>query len=500
MTDVPVRLSDATAGRLPTDVARPGYDRARTGVGVAHLGVGAFHRVHQAAATDDAMAAEGGDWAIAGVSLRRPDMRDALKPQDGLYTIEARDDAGEDARLIGALKTVLVAREDPAAVVAAMAAPGVKVVTITVSEKGYCLDRATGALDLDHPDIAADRAFPDRPRSMVGFLTAALAARRATDAGPFTVVPCDNLPDNGARTRDAVLSLARVTDPGLADWIAEAVTFPSTMVDRIAPAATQDDRDGFAARTGVYDAGHLKTEPFTQWVIEDRFAAARPAWEAGGATFAADVAPYEAAKLRLLNGSHSAIGYLGLLAGHEFVHEAMAEPSFESFIRLMMEREAAPVTPEPPGMAFGPYMQSVRARFANAALPYRTAQIAGDGSQKIPQRLLNTIRAQLERDGPIDRLTLAVAGFMRYAAGRDDAGAPLEVNDPAADRFARITEAAGGDPQTLAQGFLSLTDVFGDLAQNARFTAAVEGAFADLVRDGAAACVRRLAGMTEGAA
>lgn len=457
------RLSARTAARLAAGVRRPRYDRERAGIGIVHLGVGAFMRSHVAVYCDDAMEAGGGDWAIAGVSLRRPDVRDRLAPQDGLYVVGAFDGESEERRLIGALKSVQVAPEDPAAVVRVLACPAVRVITLTVTEKGYCLDPDSGELSLTHPDILHDLHSPRAPRSTIGFLAAALSERRRMAAAPPAVISCDNLPGNGARLRAAVLSFARETDPALARWIEEQVAFPATMVDRIVPATTEEDIERNARVIGLRDEGFVTTEPFCQWVIEDRFAGERPCWEAGGALIVPDVEPFETAKLRLLNGPHSAIAYLGLLAGFEYVHEAMRDAAFAGFVRRLMVEEIAPVSPEPEGLEHRAYIDELLARFANPALQHRTRQIAMDGSQKLPQRLLNTIRDQLGRDGPIDGLCRAIAGWMRYSLGD-------EVDDPLAGRYARIAAQAGDDPAAIVDAFLAIREVFGiDLPQRDRF-------------------------------
>ena len=494
MTDADARprLSTASLDGLAPDVARPGYDRAATGVGMVHLGIGAFHRAHQAAYTEDVLTAAGGDWAIRGVSLRSPTVRDQLAPQDGLYTLVERDDSGDRRRVIGAVKDVLVAPEAPAAVVEALADPGLRVVTLTVTEKGYCHDPATGALKLDHPAIARDLASPERPTTAAGFLTAALRARRAAGVAPFTVVCCDNLPDNGRVVRGTLLSFAERVDPALADWIAEQVPCPGTMVDRIVPATTPEDIEGLAASLGVVDHGMVKAEPFSQWVIEDRFANGRPAWERAGAMLVDDVTPFEDAKLRLLNGSHSALAYLGYLAGCTYVHEAMAIPALARFVDRLMAQESAPSLTAPPGLDLNAYQADLKARFANSALGHRTYQIAMDGSQKLPQRLLNTVRVQLQRGGPIAALSLAVAAWMRYVTGRDEQGRPIEVQDPLAGRLAAVARQAGGDAQALARGYLAVAEVFGDdLGDRPRFVTAVTEGLDHLLSDGARATVER---------
>ena len=488
----PARLSSRTLARLSPAVRRYAYRREDTGIGIVHLGVGAFMRAHVAVYCDDAMAAQGGDWAIAGVSLRRAEARDRLAPQDCLYVVGAFDGENESRRLVGSLKSVTVGQEDPAAVVRQLADPRVKVVTLTVTEKGYTLDPGSGGVDLDHPDIRHDLANGARPRSTIGFLAAGLEARMKMGAAAPAVLSCDNLPENGVRLRTAVLAFATAKNPALASWIADSAAFPATMVDRLVPATTEDDLACNAEAIGLRDEGFVKTEPFSQWVIEDDFRGPRPCWEAGGALVVPNVEPYELAKLRLLNGAHSTIAYLGSLAGFEYVHQAMGDPEFAAFIRRLMAEEISPVTPEPEGLDYRAYIDTLLARFANPALRHRTRQIAMDGSQKLPLRLLDTVRSQLERGGPIAGLCLAVAAWMRYCLGRDEQGRQYEVDDPLAPRIAKISTAASRDASSLAQAFLSLQEVFGaDLPADPRFRTGIEHELDSLLQHGAIASMAR---------
>ena len=485
------RLSTRTLAQLAPGVRRPRYDREATGIGIVHLGAGAFMRSHIAAYTDDALEAANGNWAIAGVSLRRPDVRDALAPQDGWYTLAELDASSEQRRLVGCLKSIRVAPEDPAAVVGLLADPAVHVITLTVTEKGYCLDPDSGELSLVHPDILHDLHEPDAPHSTIGYIVAGLRQRMMQGSAPPTVISCDNLPGNGRRLRGAVLRFASQLHAGLAAWIADRVAFPATMVDRIVPATTSGDIDRNAEAIGLRDEGFVKTEPFRQWVIEDHFAGERPRWEAGGALVVPDVEPYEKAKLRLLNGAHSTIAYLGSLAGFEYVHEVMRDPAFATFVRRLMTDEIAPVTPQPEGLDHGAYIEALLARFANPSLLHRTRQIAMDGSQKLPQRLLHTVRAQLERDGPIDGLALAVAAWIRYCLGRDEQGRAYEVDDPLAALFARVSAETPQEPRPIVERFLGFREVFGtDLPESRRFRDKVEESLASLLENGSAATVR----------
>ncbi|CAO3405184.1 mannitol dehydrogenase family protein [Azospirillum palustre] len=484
------RLGVSGLSTLPATVARPGYDRKDLDIGIVHLGVGAFQRAHQAAYTDALLEQQFGPWGIAGVSLRSPDTRDALEPQDGFYTVAVRDAEGERLRVIGCLLDLLVAHEDPEAVLERMCRPSVRIVTLTVTEKGYCHDPATGALNEAHPDIRHDLDEPGKPRTAIGFLAEALARRRAAGLAPFTVLSCDNLPSNGDTVARILRRFADLRDPAFGAWVAETVACPNSMVDRIVPATTEADRARVSQALGVQDSWPVVTEPFTQWVVEDRFPAGRPAWETVGVELVADVHPYETMKLRLLNGSHSTIAYLGYLAGYETVSDTMADPAFATLVRNLMDRETGPTLHMPVGADMEQYKDALITRFRNPALRHRTWQIAMDGTQKLPQRLLNPIRDRLAAGLPIDRLALAVAAWMRYVAGTDEKGQPIDVRDPLASRLAEIAAATAGNPDRLAEALFGLTAVFGeDLPRDPRFTAPVTAALKRLFAEGARAVV-----------
>jgi len=379
------------------------------------------------------------------------------------------------------------------AIVERIAAPATRIVSLTITEKGYCHDPASGELNLGHPDVAHDLAAPDDPRSAVGLLVLGLERRRAAGAGPLSVLCCDNLSHNGRLVERIVATYAGERDPALAAWIAANASFPSTMVDRIVPATTEADLTDVDRALGLLDAAPVVCEPFRQWVIAGEFAGGRPAWERGGAQFVADVAPFEAMKLRLLNGSHSMLAYLGFLAGHATIWQVAGEPDFAALMRGLME-EATPTLSLPADVDLGAYKAALVERFGNPALPHRTQQIAMDGSQKLPQRLLGTVRDNLAAGRPIDRAALAVAGWMRYVSGVDEAGREIKVSDPLAADFARIAGERRGDPEALARGLLGLTAIFGtDLPADPRFTGPVSRWLAALAAEGAAATVARAA-------
>jgi len=490
-----LRLSTRTLGQARQGTGLPGYDRRALGIGIVHLGLGAFVRAHMATYTDDALPIEPGDWCIAGVSLKRPDQRDRLAPQDGLYTALQRDGDGIRARIVGCVRATLVAPERAEAVVAAMADSACRIVSLTVTEKGYCHDPATGRLDATHPDIRHDLESAAPPRSAVGLIVAALARRHAAGAGPFTVLCCDNLPHNGRLLAGLVRDFAALRGNGLAAWIEAHGAFPSTMVDRIVPATTDADIAAAVEATGLYDAAPVSHEPFRQWVIEDCFVdGARPAWEKAGAQLVGDVAPYEHMKLRLLNGAHSALAYLGYLAGHETIADAVADDIMRRYVGALWRDEIIPVVPPPADMDLHEYAAELLTRFANPAIRHRTWQIAMDGSQKLPQRLLSTIRERLAQGLPFRRLALAVAAWVRYVGGIDEAGAAIDVRDPIVPELRAALAAAGSDPVHRVAAIVNIQTVFGaDLPRSTEFVAAVTDAYAMLLAKGARAAAALVA-------
>ncbi len=458
--------------------------------GIVHLGLGAFFRAHGAVYVAEAMDRSGGDWGITGVSLQRPDMRDALAPQGGVYTALELGPDGQTARTIDSITGVLVAREGAAAVIAAMADPAVRIVSLTVTEKGYCHNPATGALNLSHPDIAHDIANP-LPVSAPGFLVRGLAARHAAGLPPFTVLCCDNLPDNGHVVRGVTLSLARAIDPRLADWIEAYGRFPSTMVDRIAPATTDDTIATVARLTGHHDAAPVQHEPFRQWVIEDDFVGGdRPDLAPAGVQFTHDVTPWEHMKLRMLNGTHSALAYTGYLAGHQTIADCMADPVFAAYVQRLWLREIIPALTPPPGADLAAYARALADRYRNPGIRHRTWQIAMDGSQKLPQRILGTLATAFDDGRHAPGLILAVAAWMRYVGGTDEQGQPIDVRDPMAARLRALCDANPA-PEDRVRALLAVSDIFPP-ALVPRLTAPVTAALARLTDGGARAAVADL--------
>ena len=489
-----MRLNAENLQHLPPTIQRPAYVRPDVTPGIVHLGVGAFHRAHQAVYTDETLALDPA-WGITAASLRSPDTRDALEPQDGLYTLAIRGAEGEQLRVIGAIQQVLVPNESETSrrlLLEAMVDPRVNIVTLTVTEKGYCHDPATGALNEDHPDVRHDLENPDAPRTALGYIAAALARRRADNLRPFTVLTCDNLPSNGKVAKKVLDRFAALRDPDLGAYVAGELACPSTMVDRITPATTDADRAAIADALGMDDAWPVVTEPFTQWVIEDHFPHGRPPWEMAGAEMVADVEPYELMKLRLLNGAHSSLSYLGFLAGHETVADTMADAAFEAYVKALMEEVIPTVQPHmPAGTDLSGYNAALIDRFHNPALKHRTWQICMDGSQKLPQRLLGSIGDHLAAGRPFPLLALGVAGWMRYVTGVDEKGEPIDVRDPLAADLRRLADEAGRDADTLARALMSVKTVFGtELPQNPQFVAPVTDALRRLLANGARQTVR----------
>lgn len=438
------RLNGGTL--LPDGVKVPGYDRSALKPGIVHIGIGAFHRAHQAVYTDDALAQEFGDWGIVGASLRSTGVAQALVAQDCLHSVITRDRSGDSARVVGSTVKAIAAAEDREMLLSYIADPAIRIVTLTVSEKAYGLDVRTGGLDTSHSAVAHDLAFPREPVGAIGFLTEGLARRLGRGQRPFTVLCCDNLPSNGDIVRRLVLEMAARRDADLARWIEAEGRFPSSMVDRIVPAATEATREHAAGILGVRDELALETEPFTQWVIEDSFVSGRPAWEAGGALFVEAVEPYEKMKLRLLNGSHSLIAYLGQLRGLEYVRDVMAVPAHEEVVRRHMVA-ALPTLDPVPGIDLHAYIDRLVSRFANPAIAHRTAQIAMDGTQKLPQRIFAPASEALVAGDDADAFAYATALWIGYLLRAE------KVDDPRAVELAEAARRAKKNDGDLAPFF-----------------------------------------------
>ncbi len=455
------RLQASTLDQLARHIRRPDYDRRLLKAGIVHLGIGAFMRAHLAPVTEAAIhASQDMRWGIVGVSLRQPDTRNALLPQDGLYTLAIRDmDANgnprEQLHILGCVMDILVATEHPEMVVRQIAAPDTRIVSLTITEKGYCHHPTDGTLQFDHPDIVHDLHHPDCPRTAVGFIVYGLQQRYAAGIGPLTLMSLDNLPSNGQLLQKLILSFAEQIDPSLARWICTTCTFPCSMVDRIVPRTTPADQRSISAALGLTDAWPVLGEPFLEWVIEDAFAAGRPHWNLGHARFVEDAGPWETLKLRMVNGAHSCIAYLGAIAGWQTVDVAMRQPALQSFLDGLMRTEIEPTLPALPGLAIADYRSSLLGRFANPALAHRTQQIAMDGSQKIPQRWLGTLADQLSANRSIRHLAICLAAWLRYLEAVDESGQAYDIHDPLAPALQRhlclTTQHAVNDVQCLSE-------------------------------------------------
>lgn len=454
-------------------------DAQRHRPGIVHLGPGAFFRAFNAVYTAETLTETSGDWGIRAVSLRSATIRDKLAPQGYAYTSVSLTPEGTEHQLIGVINDVLVATESPETVLTAMSSPDIHIVSLTITEKGYCHNPATGDLNLNDSTIAHDIKHPDTPRSAPGFLVYALAQRRAAGLRPFTILSCDNLPNNGELTQRVVLSFARAVDADLADWIAQEGRFPSTMVDRITPATTDEDIAKLAETAGYIDQGCVVHEPFRQWVIEDDFVdGKRPNWNVAGAQFVSDVLAFETMKLRCLNGTHSTLAYLGYLAGYETIAETVADPIFATLIDKIWMQEIIPTVPQPEGEDLEAYCAALKQRYLNPAIRHRTWQIAMDGSQKLPQRLLGTITDNLAAGRGISLLALAVAGWMRYVSGIDENDQPIDVRDP----LTKQLQAASENVDAL----LAISAVFEPgLVANTTFRNSVLAAYEALMKHGA---------------
>lgn len=481
------RLGLHTLPQVPA-AHRPPIDPGALRTGILHLGIGAFHRAHQALFTQDAIAAAGGDWGTCGVSQRSRAVVEELAPQDGLFTVLTRGPDGVDARVVGTVRELLFAGSDAARVVARLADPAVRVTTLTVTEKGYRHDPASGRLHHADHGIQADVAG-GAPQTVLGQLVRGLQARMVADAGPHTVLSCDNLAHNGATLAGLVQEFVELLPTGetrpLREWIAEQVRFPGSMVDRIVPAPAAGDRADAQRLIGLRDDGAVATEPFAQWVIEDDFPGGRPAWERAGALLTADVAPYEVMKLRLLNGAHSTLAYLGALAGCTTIADTVAREPFAAAVTGLW-REVAPTLDVPPAFDRAGYQKQLLERFGNPALRHRTLQVAMDGTQKLPQRLLGTIRDVRATGGEPRWAVLGVAAWMRWVQV-----APT-LDDPLAPTLQGAVRDAGA-PAQLVDRLLAVRAVFGDdLAHDETVRSVLVDAVHRMTADGPLAAVRAM--------
>jgi mannitol 2-dehydrogenase len=484
-------LNQSNLGSLSIPV--PSYDRSQVTVGIVHFGVGGFHRAHQAMYIDQLM--EQGkalDWGICGVGVMPFDlkMNEAMQSQDCLYTlVEKAPDGSWEPRIVGSIVQYLYAPDDPHAVIEKMADPATRIVSLTITEGGYNFHPVTGKFDDTNPDVQADLAPGAVPATTFGLITEALVRRRARGIEPFTVMSCDNIQGNGHMAQEVFTAFARLRDPELGEWVASNVRFPNSMVDRITPVTTDEDRAQVRERFGVEDAWPVVCEPFTQWALEDNFSAGRPPFEEVGVQVVADVEPYELMKLRLLNASHQALCYFGYLAGYRLVHEVAQDPLFANFLLDYMNREATPTLAPVPGIDLDAYKLQLIERFSNAGVRDTVARLCARSSERIPTWLVPVIRENLAAGRDVTLSAAVVASWARYAEGVDEQGEPIEIVDQLADTIRRLAAQQQEDPLA----FVKNRELFGDLATQTAFAEPYLNALNLLHTKGARATLEALA-------
>jgi mannitol 2-dehydrogenase len=482
-----IQLNRANLKQIPAAIRVPGYDRERVTMSMVHIGVGGFYRAHQAVYLDDLLHQPGNTaWGYCGVGLLQHDaaMRDALLSQDCLYTVVERSASGDHARVIGSLLRYLHAPQGPEAVLNAMASPQTRIVSLTITEGGYYVNEGTGQFNDTHPDIVHDLQHPHQPTCSFGYLVEAQSRRRANGLAPFTVMSCDNLQHNGDVARKNILAFADRRDPALANWLREHCAFPNSMVDRITPATTDEHRALLREEFGLIDNWPVATEPFKQWVIEDNFPGGRPDWEKAGAQMTADVLPYEKMKMRLLNASHQAMCYIGMLLGYEFAHEAMQDARIRKLVTQMMDVEVTPLLQAPAGIDLGDYKKTLIERFSNPTIRDQLSRIGTEGSARIPKFVLPSIADALPKGAPVRLLSFTVAAWFRYLTGTDDAGRKMPIIDPMAQRLQDNARRGGRDAGVM----LGLRELFGtQLPQSPAFADEVKRALASFYDAGAEA-------------
>jgi fructuronate reductase len=476
--------------RIPADVRTPSYDRSALSAGVVHIGFGAFHRAHQAPIFEKLIELGDMRWGVVGASLRSTALAETLAAQDGLFSLLVEEDDRRSASVIGTTIGIIAARKDPHRLIEAIASPATQMVTITITEKGYKLDPSSGQLLADDPDVKADVAHLERPATIAGYLAAGLKLRRDRALPPITIASCDNMSDNGRKLSNSVVRVARAQDDRLGDWIERHCTFPNSMVDRIVPATTESDVATAASLLGVVDLATVRTEPFFQWVIENRLTGTAKELERADVQITSDLARWEQAKLRLLNGAHSAMAYLGGLAGIGTVDAFVAYEWGKRFVRLLWDEIETTLTP-PPELNLAEYRSALMRRFSNRALCHRLRQIAIDGSQKLPPRLLAPASELISCGKKPDALALAIAAWMQWQSGRDDQDLHFDVDDPLASTTARLV-ADASNPREYTRALMSLSSIFpAALASDAEFMAIIENHLHNLQRSGARATIEQ---------
>jgi mannitol-1-phosphate/altronate dehydrogenase len=476
-----MKLNRQNLAQLADPVLKPAYEACQTRHGIAHIGVGGFHRAHQAVYTEALLNnGEAMDWSICGIGLRSEDrsMRDTLAEQDYLYTLyQLGDTPGLEVRVVGAISDMILAEDGAQTLINKLAHHDIRIVSLTITEGGYCMDDSTGEFNAELPMVKHDIAHPDDPKTVFGFLLAALSKRRCEGTPPFTIMSCDNIPHNGDVTRRMLLSFATLIDKELTDWIAAHVTFPNAMVDRITPMTSIIHKQKLKDTYGIDDAWPVVCEPFMQWVLEDKFANGRPAWEKVGVQFTDDVAPYEEMKIKLLNGSHLALTYLGFLKGYRFVHETMKDPLFAQYIRDYMNKDVTPQLAPVPGIDLETYKEKLIERFSNQAIADQLERVCSDGSSKFPKFTVPTINRLIADKQNLDRASLVVAAWALYLKGVDERGETYRIPDPRADYCQSLVQ----DDQSLTERLLDAEDILGtSIPKSAAFVASFERNLASL--------------------
>lgn len=466
-----IQLNQSNLTQITDRIPAPSYDRKLLKMGMVHIGVGGFHRAHQAFYTHNLMERfYASDWGICGIGLRKGDQKihDVLKKQDGLYTLIVKHPDGKiEPLIIGSISDFLLGADNPAPVIARMADPATRIVSLTITEGGYNFNPSTGEFDFENADIQYELEHPDSPKTVYGFLTASLKKRRDASLPAFTVMSCDNIQHNGDVARKMLLSFAKRQDPVLADWIEKEVDFPNSMVDRITPVTTPSDIDYLEKTYGIKDEWPVTCEPFIQWVVEDNFSNGRPDFEKVGVQFVRDVKPYEKMKLRLLNAGHSVLGILGAIHGHQTINACMEDETFVTFLRAFMDKEATPVLDKVEGIDLNEYKNSLQARFANPNIRDSVSRICSESSAKLPKFLIATIEENLAKEGSIELATLVIAAWCYYSDKRSDKnGQPLEIIDAMSAGLHQVAQNTKTDPLA----FIKQESLFGNLAKNERFT------------------------------
>ena len=486
----PMTVSAENLSALSDHMQVPRYDRRALSPAIVHIGVGGFNRAHQAVYLDDVLSAperqdamgDGTRWGECGLGLLSSDrrMQEVLRAQDFLYTVVERSPTERKARVIGSICDYIFAPDSPEEAIAKMTSPECRIVSMTITEAGYFIDQGSGKFEEDHPDVRFDLENPGTPRSFVGLICAALDRRRVTGLPPFTVLSCDNLQGNGDVARSVLRSFAELRDPGLARWMERNVTFPNSMVDRITPATTETERKLVEERFAVRDAWPVITEPFRQWVMEDDFCNGRPAWERVGVLMTGEVTPFEEMKMRLLNGSHFAMAYMGAMRRFEFIHEILEDSLMRRFVVRYMEA-VLPAVPEVPGIDLTKYKATLIERFSNSLIRDQVARVCAEGSSKLPKFILPVFGKLMEAGADTGLVSLVVASWLHFFRRRDERGEPIAVVDACAAEITRAVESHGADPSAA----LAISSIFGEeLPANPRFVAEVQNAMKSLLQNG----------------